>query len=343
MQITEGFSLDLTTTWAFIIAFAVYVYVILDGFDLGLGMLFAIEPDRKNRDVMMNSVAPVWDGNETWLVLGGGGLFAAFPLAYALILPALYVPITAMLLALIFRGVAFEFRWRTERWRGVWDISFIAGSTVASFSQGVALGAFLQGINVDEAARAYGGGWYDWLTPFSLTVGAAVVVGYMLLGATWLVMKTEGPLQERMRSRAWAFGLITMAFIGVVSLWTPFLQDGYFARWFEGWGVALSIAVAAVVVVIAVLMFLSLRVHHHEYRPFVLALALFAVCFVGLGICVFPYIVPTQITIYEAAAPAASQIFMLVGASVLIPLILIYTAYAYWVFRGKIDPNEGYH
>lgn len=343
MAITEGFSIDLTTTWAFLIAFAVYVYVILDGFDLGLGMLFAIEPDRKNRDVMMNSVAPVWDGNETWLVLGGGGLFAAFPLAYALILPALYVPITAMLLALIFRGVAFEFRWRTERWRGVWDVSFILGSTVASFAQGVALGAFLQGIDVDEAARTYGGGWYDWLTPFSLTVGAAVVFGYMLLGATWLVMKTEGPLQDRMRSRAWVFGLITLAFIGVVSLWTPFLQDGYFARWFEGWGVALSVGVAGVVLAIAALMFLSLRVHHHDYRPFLLALTLFAVCFAGLGICVFPYIVPTQITIYEAAAPASSQVFMLVGASILIPLILIYTAYSYWVFRGKIDPNEGYH
>ena len=339
----EGFSFDLTTTWAFLIAFAVFVYVVLDGFDLGLGMLFAVEPDRKSRDVMMNSVAPVWDGNETWLVLGGGGLFAAFPLAYALVLPALYAPLVAMLLALVFRGVAFEFRWRTERWRPVWDVAFIAGSTLATFSQGVALGALVQGIRVDEAARQYAGGWFDWLTPFSLTVGVAVVFGYMLLGATWLVMKTEGPLQERMRRRAWVFGLLTLGFIGVVSLWTPFLQDGYFARWFEGWGLLLTAGVGVLVLGIAVLMFLSLRVHHHEYRPFVLSLALFAACFIGLGVCMYPYIVPTQITIYEAAAPANAQIFMLVGALVLIPLILIYTAYAYWVFRGKIDPDVGYH
>ena len=343
MTAVVEFATDLTVVWAFLIAFAVFVYVVLDGFDLGLGMLFAVEPDRKSRDVMMNSVAPVWDGNETWLVLGGGGLFAAFPLAYALILPALYAPLIAMLLALIFRGVAFEFRWRTERWRGVWDAAFIGGSSVASFSQGVALGGLLQGISVDEAARAYSGGWWDWATPFSLTVGIAVMAGYMLLGATWLVMKTEGPLQERMRKRAWVFGLATVGFIGVVSLWTPFLQEGYFARWFAGWRIGLALLVGAGVLALALAMFRSLTVHHHEYRPFVQALALFGLCFVGLGICMFPYIVPTEVTIWEAAAPRASQIFMLVGASVLIPLILAYTAYAYWVFRGKIDPEVGYH
>ncbi|MDA8870175.1 cytochrome d ubiquinol oxidase subunit II [Rhizobiaceae bacterium] len=334
---------DLTFVWAFLIAFAVFVYVVLDGFDLGLGMLFAIEPERRSRDVMMNSVAPVWDGNETWLVLGGGGLFAAFPLAYALILPALYAPIIAMLLALVFRGVAFEFRWRTERWRGVWDLAFIGGSVLASFSQGVALGALLQGIQVDKAARAYSGGWFDWLTPFSLTVGAAVVVGYMLLGATWLVMKTDGPLQERMRARAWILGIATVVFMGIVSLWTPFLQDGYFSRWFVGWGWALAALVGGLVGLVALLMFRSLTVHHHEYRPFILALTLFALGFIGLGVCMFPYIVPTQVTIYEAAAPYESQLFMIIGAAVLIPLILIYTAYAYWVFRGKVDPDVGYH
>ena len=343
MPLVEGIALDLTVIWAFLIAFAVFVYVVLDGFDLGLGILFAVERDKPDRDVMMNSVAPVWDGNETWLVLGGGGLFAAFPLAYALVLPALYAPLIAMLLALIFRGVAFEFRWRTERWRGVWDVAFIGGSAVAALSQGIALGAFLQGIEVDEAARAYSGGWWDWLTPFSLLVGVAVLVGYSLLGATWLVMKTSGPLQERMRSRAWPLGLTTLAFIGAVSLWTPFLQDGYFARWFTGWGIALSLGVAATVGVIALMMFRSLTIHHHEYRPFMLTLALFGVCFAGLGVCVFPYIVPTEVTIYEAAAPVASQVFMLVGAGILIPIILAYTAYAYWVFRGKIDPEAGYH
>ncbi|PRY92884.1 cytochrome bd-I ubiquinol oxidase subunit 2 apoprotein [Hasllibacter halocynthiae] len=343
MPVAEGVSFDLTLVWGLLIALAVLIYVILDGFDLGLGMLFAVEPERGDRDVMMNSVAPVWDGNETWLVLGGGGLLAAFPLAYALILPALYAPIIAMLLALIFRGVAFEFRWRTDRRRWVWDLAFIGGSAVAALAQGVALGALLQGIEVDEAARAYSGGWWDWLTPFSVTVGVAVMVGYMLLGATWLVMKTTGPLQERMRARAWVLGFATVAFIGVVSLWTPFLQEGYFVRWFGGWRIGAAFGVGAAVLLIAVLMFRALTVHRHEYWPFVLALAMFALCFVGLGISIFPYIVPTEVTLWEAAAPYESQLFMIVGAGILLPLILGYTAYAYWVFRGKVDPEAGYH
>ncbi|PVA09440.1 cytochrome d ubiquinol oxidase subunit II [Pelagivirga sediminicola] len=345
MSLVEGFSFDLTVIWAFLIAAAVLIYVILDGFDLGLGMLFAAERKRGDRDVMMNSVAPVWDGNETWLVLGGGGLMAAFPLAYALILPALYMPIIVMLLALIFRGVAFEFRWRAERGaaRAAWDAAFIGGSGLAALCQGIALGALLQGIHIDKAARTYAGGWWDWLTPFSVTVGIGVMVGYMLLGATWLVMKTTGALQERMRTRAWPLGVATLAFIGVVSLWTPFLQEGYYARWFAGWHIALAGGVALAVLAIAALMFRSLTIHRHEYWPFVLALALFALCFVGLGVSMFPYIVPTEVTIWEAAAPELSQKFMLIGASVLLPIILAYTAYAYWVFRGKVDPDTGYH
>jgi cytochrome bd ubiquinol oxidase subunit II len=343
MPIADGVNLDLTLIWAFLIAFAVLVYVVLDGFDLGLGMLFLAEPVEKDRDVMMNSVAPVWDGNETWLVLGGGGLFAAFPLAYALILPALYVPLIVMLLALIFRGVAFEFRWRTKRWRGVWDIAFIGGSAAAALSQGIALGGLLQGIDIDKAARSYAGGWWDWLTPFSVMVGIAVMVGYMLLGATWLVMKTTGPLQERMRRRAWLLGLATVAFIGIVSLWTPFLQDGYYSRWFGGLNIILAAGVAAAVLALAFGMFRTLMVRHHDYWPFLFALGMFVLGFGGLGYSMFPYIVPVEVTIWEAAAPEMSQLFMLVGAAFLIPIILAYTAYAYWVFRGKIDPEEGYH
>ena len=334
---------DLTVIWAFLIAFAVFAYVVLDGFDLGVGMLFAVAPKREDRDVMMNSIAPVWDGNETWLVLGGGGLLAAFPLAYALILPALYAPLIAMLLALVFRGVAFEYRWRTQAWRPVWDFGFIVGSGVATFAQGVALGALLQGIPVDEAARSYAGGWFAWLSPFSVLTGIALMVGYCLLGATWLVMTTTGPLQESMRRWAWGAGLGTIGFIGLVSLWTPFLQEGYYNRWFEGWGLVLAALVAAAVLGTGAAMFLSLRRHEHEYRPFLLALGLFALSFVGLGVCMWPYVVPTEITIWEAAAPEKSQIFMLVGAAVLIPLILGYTAYAYWVFRGKVDADSGYH
>ena len=343
MPLAEGVSLDLTVIWAFVIAFAVLVYVVLDGFDLGQGMLFAVEPEGEDRDIKMNSVAPVWDGNETWLVLGGGGLFAAFPLAYALILPALYAPIMAMLLALIFRGVAFEFRWRTKRWRKVWDVAFIGGSAVAALAQGITLGGLLQGIDVDKAAREYSGGWWDWLTPFTLMVGVAVMVGYALLGATWLVMKTAGPLQERMRKRAWVLGVGTVIFMGVVSLWTPFLQDGYYSRWFGGWNIVLAAGVGAAVLGLAFGMFTSLMVRHHDYWPFLCALGMFILGFVGLGISMFPYIVPVEVTIWEAAAPRNSQIFMLVGAAVLIPVILTYTAYSYWVFRGKMDPKEGYH
>ncbi|GGD14490.1 cytochrome d ubiquinol oxidase subunit II [Aquisalinus flavus] len=334
-------SIALSIAWAALLVIAIFIYVVLDGFDLGIGILFGLVPERKNRDVMMNSVAPVWDGNETWLVLGGGGLFAAFPLAYAILMPALYAPVIAMLLALVFRGVAFEFRWRTERWLKWWDRAFIIGSTMAAFSQGVILGAILQGVAVD--GRAYGGGWWDWLSLFSFLTGIAVVAGYALLGATWLVMKTEGPLQEKARKLAWAFGLATVAFIVLVSLFTPYLEAAYYQRWLSMPGIFFAAPVPIAVAVITLLMFRSLTIHNHEYRPFILALVLFALCFAGLGISMYPYIIPTEVTIFEAAAPFNSQIFMFVGAVILIPIILAYTAYAYWVFRGKIDPEEGYH
>src|SRR5262245_27908716 len=186
---------DLAFIWAAVIAFAVLVYVIFDGFDLGLGILYPLFPEENDRRTILNSIAPVWDGNETWLVLGGGGLLAVFPLAYAIVMSALYAPIIAMLLALIFRGVAFEFRYRSFNPKQTWDEGFAVGSLVAAFAQGVALGALVQGIPV--ANRAYAGGWWDWLTPFSVLTGIALVVGYALLGATWLIMKTEGELQER--------------------------------------------------------------------------------------------------------------------------------------------------
>ena len=343
MPVADGWS-DLTMIWALLIAFAVFVYVVLDGFDLGLGMLFAVERDREARNVMMNSVAPVWDGNETWLVFGGGGLFAVFPLAYATILPALYVPLVTMLLALVFRGVAFEFRWRHTGPRNVWNLAFIAGSALAALCQGVVLGAVLQGIAIDPGTQRFVGGWLDWLSPFSVLCGLAVATGYMLLGACWLIMKTTGGLQDRMRALAWPFGLATVGFIGAVTIWTPFLQGGYYWRWFDGWRtMPWMVGVGTVIALVTAAMFRSLHVHRHEYRPFVLALALFALCFVGLGICLFPYIVPTTITIWEAAAPPSSQIFMLVGSAVLVPMILAYTGYAYWTFRGKIDADAGYH
>jgi len=298
--------LELSFIWAGIIAFAVLTYVILDGFDLGVGMLFPFTKEEKERDVMMNSVAPVWDGNETWLVMGGGGLFAVFPLAYAVVLPALYMPITLMLLALVFRGVAFEYRWRTERWKHVWDMSFAGGSYMAAFTQGIALGALVQGIEIEN--RAYAGGWWDWLTPFSVLTGVAVTVGYIMLGATWLNMKLEGRIQ------CW-FTWPKLGFVAIV----PLLVALCIWRLFFG------------------------LMRHHDTAPFLCAVGMFVLGFIGIGISFYPHIVPPSLTIVDAAAPDSSLAFALVGAVVLIPIILAYTAYSYWVFRGKIDPNEGYH
>jgi cytochrome bd ubiquinol oxidase subunit II len=333
------YNFDLATIWALIIAFAVFAYVVMDGFDLGIGILFPTLQVGEERDIAMNSVAPVWDGNETWLILGGGGLMAAFPLAYAIILPAVYVPVIAMLLALIFRGVAFEFRWRDPRHRAFWDVAFAAGSVVAAVSQGIILGALLQGITVQ--GRQYGGGWWDWLTPFSLLTGASVLVGYALLGATWLIMRTEGTLQVHAARYARWLGAAMVGFIIAVSAATPFLSNAYFQRWFA-WPSVLIAAQVPLMVAVATFLFFRSLAYGYERPPFLIALLLFLLCFVGLGISMFPYIVPDQVTIWQAAAPESSQVFMLVGASVLIPIILAYTGYAYWVFRGKVS-TDGYH
>ena len=334
-------SINLTYAWAVLLAASIFIYVALDGFDLGLGILYPFFPEQEERDLLMNSVAPVWDGNETWLVLGGGGLFAAFPLAYAILMPALYPPVIAMLLALVFRGVAFEYRWRTERRRWVWDWAFIGGSTVATFCQGVILGAILQGIEVD--GRQYGGDWLDWLTPFSLICGAAVIAGYGLLGATWVNMKATGKTQVDARRLAWVFGLATVAFIIVVSIFTPFLEANYYERWLTFPNIVYAAPVPIAVAALVFALFHALYTHEHDYWPFLIALTLFLITFVGLGLSMWPYIIPTEVTIYDAAAPYKSQLFMFVGAVVLVPLILGYTAYAYWVFRGKLEIGEGYH
>jgi len=331
---------DLPLIWAGLIAFAVLAYVVLDGFDLGVGILFPFLNGEEERDEMMNSVAPVWDGNETWLVLGGGGLFAVFPLAYSVIMPALYAPIIVMLLGLIFRGVAFEFRWKTRRGQFLWDWAFAFGSTVAAFAQGVALGALVQGIPV--AGRAYAGGWWDWLTPFSLFTGAALVMGYALLGATWLVMKTEGRVQDHAFRMARISGPATFAMIGAVSLWTPFLSPIYADRWFAWPQILLGIPVPLLVLLAGYVLWAGLR-DRREVAPFLAAQSLFILSFAGLGISFYPNIVPHSVSIWDAAAPDNSLSFLLVGAVVLIPLILTYTAYSYWVFRGKVKSIGGYH
>ena len=330
---------DLTIVWVLIIAFAILAYVVMDGFDLGIGILFPTLAVGPERDHAMNAIAPVWDGNETWLVLGGGALLAAFPLAYSIILPATYPPMIAMLLGLLFRGVAFEFRWRDPAHRRYWDTAFTLGSLVAALAQGITLGAILQGIRVADGA--YAGGWLDWLSPFTLLTGISLVLGYALLGSTWLIWKTTGSGQAHARRLAMKLAIGTVAAMAAVSVATPYLHYDYWRRWFSMPNVLFTAQVPLLVVITSAVFVWSLR-RGAERLPFLMTLALFLLNFVGLGISVFPYLVPRAVTIWDAAAPAASQKFMLVGVAVIMPVILAYTGWAYWVFRGKAD-THGYH
>ena len=335
-------SLNLPLIWAALIAVAIFAYVVMDGFDLGVGILFISVHGKAERDIMVNSVAPVWDGNETWLVLGGGGPFAVFPLAYATLLPALYMPLTCMLLALVFRGVAFEmrFRARTDREQLKWDRSFQGGSYVAAFCQGISLGAFVQGIKV--SGRSYAGGWWDWLSPFSVLTGVALVVGYGLLGACWLIWKTEGELQVRFRAIAARLAGVTLALIGAVSLWMLILSTPFRERWLVMPGAAGAALVPVLLAFVAWLFFVSLK-RRRDGLPFLFALGFFLLSYIGLMVSMWPMMVPPTVTIWDAAAPASTQGFLLVGAAVLVPVILIYTGYVYWLFRGKVHANVGYH
>lgn len=331
--------MDLTVIWAFIMAFAVFAYVVMDGFDLGIGILFpAFKPGRE-RDRAMNSIAPVWDGNETWLVLGGGGLFAAFPLAYAVILPATYPLIIAMLLGLVFRGVAFEYRWRDPGHERFWDAAFTGGSLVAALAQGMTLGALLQGIEVE--GRAYAGSWLDWLTPYTLLTGLGTVAGYALLGSTWLIWKLDGEGQAHARKLAVRAALATIALMGVVSLYNITLNAEYAAHWLAAPQIYYAAPVPIIAGIIAISMLRAIT-RDRNSKPFWLAIALFFLGMAGLGVTIWPYVVPPGVTIWDAAAPERSQIFMLIGVAITMPLIIGYTVWAYWVFRGKVT-DEGYH
>jgi cytochrome bd ubiquinol oxidase subunit II len=333
----------LPIVWACIAAFTILAYIVLDGFDLGIGILFAVERGKSDRDVMVNTVAPVWDGNETWMILGGASLYGVFPLAYATILPALYPAIIAMVLGLIFRGVAFEFRFKaqTPTGRTLWDFAFFGGSVTAGFCQGLTLGGLIQGIKVVDGA--YAGGWWDWLTGFSVLCGVAVVIGYALLGACYLVWRTEGPLQTRVRRQARILGVATLVMIVIVSLWTPLLQVHYLRHWFVWPRILLVSPVPVLVAALAVPFWRTLGRADHHITPLLCALGWFFLSFTGLGISAWPYIVPPGITIWDASSPPSSQLFLLAGALALIPIILAYTTYSYWVFRGKIGVETHYH
>nr|WP_321270446.1 cytochrome d ubiquinol oxidase subunit II [Alcaligenes faecalis] len=333
--------IDLPLLWAIIIGFGLMMYVIMDGFDLGIGILFPFVRNREDRDTMVNSVAPVWDGNETWLVLGGAALLAAFPLAYAVILSALYFPLMLMLAGLIWRGVAFEFRFKAdESHKPFWDKAFIWGSYTATFSQGLALGAFINGFEVRDGA--YVGGPFDWLTPFSVFSGLGLVLAYALLGATWLVMKTEKGLQRRMRNLGRPITLTVVVSIVVVSLWTPLTHPEIAARWFSLPNLFYFAPVPVLVVLATWRLIKSLATDSHA-APFLLSLVLLFLGYSGLAISLWPNIIPPALSIWQAASPPQSLGFALVGALFIIPVILAYTAWSYYVFRGKVKAGEGYH
>jgi cytochrome bd ubiquinol oxidase subunit II len=333
--------IDLPVIWAIIIAFGLMMYVIMDGFDLGIGILFPFVTDKSERDVMVNTVAPVWDGNETWLVLGGASLLGVFPLAYSVLLSALYIPLVLMLGGLIWRGVAFEFRFKAdEAHKPFWDKAFIGGSYVATLAQGFSLGAFINGFVVN--GTSYEGGALDWLTPFSIFTGLGLVVAYALLGSTWLIMKTDGALQQRMVALAQPITLVLLAVIVIVSVWTPITHPEVAARWFTLPNIIFFAPVPLLVLLTAWRLHRVLERETHA-SPFLLTLVLLFLGYSGLGISLWPNIIPPSISIRAAAAPPQSMGFVLVGALLIIPMILAYTAWSYYVFRGKVRAGDGYH
>jgi len=336
----EGLPYWLPLIWVIVLGVAVALYVMLDGFDLGIGILFPASPEESHRDQMMNSVAPFWDGNETWLVLGGGGLLVAFPLAYSIMMPAVYLPVLIMLLALVFRGVAFEFRWVAKPHHQLWDIAFAGGSIVASLMQGIILGALLQGVEVSN--NAYAGGTFDWLSPFSLLTGVAVLAGYALLGATWLVMKTDGAVQAKARDQAKRLLPLVLAALAIVSLWTPLAIPRIYERWFSLPNFLILAPVPLLTAYAAWSCWSGLK-NGDDTRPFVSTIAIFLLGFIGLAVSNLPFILPPSIDVWQAAAHPSSQLFMLVGVLILLPIILGYTVFVYHTFRGKVRHGEGYH
>lgn len=331
---------DFVPVWTIIIGAAVFFYVLLDGFDLGVGILYGFAKSRNDRNLIMNSIAPVWDGNETWLVLGSIGLLAAFPLAFAIIIPAVYFPILVMLLALIFRGVAFEFHYRDTEHITFWDRAFCIGSLIATFAQGIVLGAFIQGFAVE--GRTFVGNSFDCFTPFSLFTGLALVFGYTLLGAGWLILKTNGKLQQTVRRQGrWCFIAVLIA-IGIASVWTPLMDSDIAQRWFSWPNIAYLSIIPLITIAIAMFEWRALN-NLSEVAPFVGAVGLFLVSYLGIAISLFPMIVPHRFTLWEAASSPDTQAFLIVGTLFLLPIILMYSTWSYWVFRGKVRADIGYH
>ncbi len=332
--------IDFVPLWCLILGMAIFFYVLLDGFDLGVGILYGFAPDRPTRSLIMNSISPIWDGNETWIVLVGVGLFAAFPLAFAIIIPAVYFPILIMLLALIFRGVAFEFHFRDVAHVTFWDRAFTVGSLIAAFAQGIVLGAFIQGFTV--IGRHFVGSSFACFTPFSLFTGCALVFGYGLLGAGWLILKTEGELQLAARRQGlWCLIGVIIAIV-IVSLWTPLIDPDIRHRWFSWPNIAYLAPIPVITIAIMVFEWRSLK-NRSEIAPFIGAIGLFFMSYLGIGISRYPMIVPHHFTFWQAASSPDTQLFLLIGTLFLLPIILMYSAWSYWVFRGKVRADIGYH
>jgi cytochrome bd ubiquinol oxidase subunit II len=318
----------------------VFFYVLLDGFDLGVGLLFGLAPDAASRNTIMNTIAPIWDGNETWLVFGGLALLAAFPLAFAIIIPAVYFPILVMLLALIFRGVAFEFRFRDSENRTFWDHAFCYGSGIATFAQGLVLGAFIQGFRV--SGRQFAGTSLDFLSPFALLTGVALLFGYGLLGTGWLILKTDGEVQATARRQGSVCLIGVLLAIGIVSIWTPFMSEAIAARWFTWPNIAFLAPVPLATAAVAWLTWRALG-SEAQATPFLGAIGLFVLSYLGIAISLYPMIVPHHFTLWQAASSENTLAFLLVGTLVLLPVILMYSGWSYWVFRGKVRGEIGYH
>ena len=331
---------SLPVVWFAIISFGVLMYVLMDGFVLGIGILAPFAEDDAQLDRMMNTAAPIWDGNETWLVLGGAGLLAAFPKAYAIMLSGLYLPVLLMLIALVLRGVSFEFRFKATTSKHIWGTCFAIGSIAAAFAQGVMLGSIVEGMPLQGGK--YLEGPFGWFSPFSMLTGVAVVFGYALLGSTWLIMKTDGVLQNIAFALTRPLVAVVVAFMGLVSTWLPFLSSQIMARWFESGNFVWLSPVPTLALINAVALWRAVM-NRADYLPFILGLTFFGLGFIGLLVGMWPNLLPPNLTLWNAAAPPSGQGFVLVGTLIMLPAVLGYTWWSYSVFRGKVAADAGYH
>lgn len=329
--------MDLIIIWSGLVAFVMILYVVLDGIGLGVGVLFPGAQGEAEQDVMIESIAPVWDANQTWIVFGGGAIFAAFPVVYGVLSSALYIPLITFVCGLIFRGVAFEFRANATR-KGPWNNAFFAGSLVAVMSQGMTLGGVLSGIRVVDGH--FGGGALDWLNPFSVMVSVALVPGYTMLGSCYLILKTSGPVQERAYRQAMWSAMAVLAFMAVVTVWTPFHYPVVLTHWFAPPRIYFVWIFPVIGLAAAYTLFKGLTTRR-EYLPLLSAIGLFLSGYSGLLTSLYPFAIPPSVTIYQAAAQPESLSFMLLGVGVVLPLVVAYSFYSHWVFRGKVR-LEGY-